>query len=130
MPWITRLSFGLRGIAERPRAQAVKRFGAGTAKCRILGLYLPSRSSMFAAGGGAAMKKIAFFVLAMGLALPAFAGDEVAEKPKKKKEKKVCKPDTASYSRMGGRICKTAAEWAGQARPTEQATEKAKGAPN
>ena len=72
------------------------------------------------------MKRIAFFVLAMGLALPAFAGDEVAEKPKKKKEKKVCKPDTASYSRMGGRICKTAAEWAGQARPPQKAMDETK----
>lgn len=61
------------------------------------------------------MKKIAFFVLAMGLALPAFAaGDEVAEKPKKKKEKKICKTIEASHSRMGNRVCKTAAQWAAQ----------------
>jgi hypothetical protein len=85
---------------------------------------------MVATGGGAAMKKIAFFVLAMGLAVPAFAVDDAAEKPKKKKEKKICKPDTSSYSRMGGRICKTAAEWAGQAPPMEKETDLAKGASN
>ena len=61
------------------------------------------------------MKKIAFFVLAMGLALPAFAaGDEVAEEPKKKKEKKICQTFESSASRMGNRVCKTAAQWAAQ----------------
>ena len=77
------------------------------------------------------MKKIALFVLATCLAVPAFAGgEEVAEQPKKKKEKKVCKPDTSSYSRMGGRICKTAAEWAGEARPPRKARDEVKAAPN
>ena len=77
------------------------------------------------------MRKIALFVLATCLAVPAFAGgDEAADKPKKKKEKKVCKPDTSSYSRMGGRICKTAAEWAGQARPAEKARDEVKAPAN
>jgi hypothetical protein len=70
---------------------------------------------MRAAAGGVSMKKTAFFVLAMGLALPAFAaGDEAAEKPKKKKEKKICMTFESSASRMGNRVCKTAAQWAAQ----------------
>ena len=60
------------------------------------------------------MKKIAFFVLTMGLAVPAFAGDDAAEAPKKKKEPKICKTIEASHSRMGNRVCKTAAQWAAQ----------------
>jgi hypothetical protein len=112
-------------MADYRQAQAPSPFDAAQPKYRIFGLYFETCSSMVAAGGGVSMKKLAFFILAMGLALPAFAVDDAAEKPKKKKEKKVCKPDTASYSRMGGRICKTAAEWAGQARPPQKAPEKA-----
>ena len=70
------------------------------------------------------MKKIAFFVVAMGLALPAFAaGDEVAEKPKQKKEKKICRTFESSASRMGNRVCKTAAQWAAQSSRSKKSKE-------
>ena len=77
------------------------------------------------------MNRIAFFVLAMGLAVPAFAGgDEAAEKPKKKKEPKICKTVEASHSRMGNRVCKTAAQWAASTGRDAKAMEDLKGASN
>lgn len=77
------------------------------------------------------MKKIAFFVLAMGLAVPAFAGgDNTAEKPKKKKEPKICKTIESTASRMGNRVCKTAAQWAASAGQNNKDMEDLKGSAN
>ena len=77
------------------------------------------------------MKKIAFFVLAMGLAVPAFAGDDAADKPKKKKkEAKICKTIESTASRMGNRVCKTAAQWAASAGQNNKDMEDLKGSAN
>ena len=61
------------------------------------------------------MRKFAFAILAVALAVPAVAAPETgseASKPEKpKKEKKICKRVETSESRMGSSICKTAAEW-------------------
>ena len=78
------------------------------------------------------MKKIAFVVLAMGLAIPAFAADEPVEQPKKKNEKKICHTFDSSASRMGNRVCKTAAQWAAQSSRSsrDKSMEDLKGASN
>lgn len=43
------------------------------------------------------------------IAVPAIAAD--VEAPKPAKEKKICQPSRDTGSRLGGVICKTAAEW-------------------
>jgi hypothetical protein len=58
------------------------------------------------------MKTVFFSLLAFALAAPAAAADQKQD-PSKPKPHLICKRDQNTGTRMSGRVCKTAEQWAG-----------------